>query len=428
MKFAIFTCMAALIAVPARAVDSAYVKSVEDWRARAEESLRKDNGWLTLAGRYVMKPGVNTFGTGAANDMVFPPGLGAERMGAITVEPGKVSLKAAPGVTFTKDGVLFSERLMGTDVDKRDWVSSGRAAFHVIEREGRYVLRLADNESEVRKGFGGRVWYDVNDAYRVNAKFLGYQPPRKISIVNVLDEVSEESAPGYVEFELGGRTQRLDALSEDGGLFIIFRDATAGQSTYGSGRFLYVEKAPQPGERFLLDLNRAYNPPCAFSEFTTCPLPPKQNILPVRVEAGEKYPPRRLQPASHAQARIRELQAVLHGREASREERGAARRELLKLLKSPAAGDSPEEPVRPARASIDPYPSVVKPVDGKLPAPPPVARLEVAPRPAALVNPSTGSLIQPSGDFAIDTRTGAVLRLVPGGYLDPASGQFVPRP
>jgi hypothetical protein len=293
MKFASLALCAALVALPATAADAQYVKSVRDWRARADQGLRRDNGWLTLAGRFVMKPGVNTFGTGAANDIVFPPGLGPERMGTLAIEGGEVKVRLADGLVMTKDGATFTERVMSTRTDDRDWVQIGRASFHVIERGGRYVLRLADKESEVRKSFGGRVWYDVNERYRVPAKFVPYDPPRKIPIVNVIDEVSDEDAPGYVEFRLGGRTYKLDAVGDGDGLFFIFRDATAGNGTYPPGRFLYVEKKPRLGAKFMLDLNRAYNPPCAFSEFTTCPLPPKQNILKVKIEAGERYPPRK---------------------------------------------------------------------------------------------------------------------------------------
>ena len=292
-RIALLVLAATFAPAHAIAADPAYVKSVKEWRERADKGLRRDNGWLTLAGRYVMKPGVNTFGTGKGNDIVFPEGLGAERMGTITVEPGRVFVQLEPGLAMSKDGVAMTDKVMGTDLENRDWVSMGRAAFHVIERDGRYILRLADKESEVRKKFGGRVWYDVKEPYRVKAKYVPYDPPRKIAIVNVLDEVSDEPAPGYVEFKLNGRTQRLDAVGDDGGLFFVFRDATAGATTYAPGRFLYVEKRPRPGESFWLDLNRAYNPPCAFSEFTTCPLPPKQNILKVKVEAGEKYPPRK---------------------------------------------------------------------------------------------------------------------------------------
>lgn len=285
--------LAAALALPAQAADPDYVKSVQAWRTRAEQSLRRDNGWLTLAGRYVMKPGTNTFGTGKENDIVFPPGLGPERMGTVEVAPGRVEVKLAPGVTMTKDGIEMTDKVMDAGQDNDDWVAMGRAAFHIIERDGRYILRLADNRSEVRAHFGGRVWYPVNEGYRVKARFVPYEPPRKIRIVNVIDEVSDEPSPGYVEFELGGKAYRLDAIAEDGGLFFVFRDATAGKTTYGPGRFLFVEKAPAAGETFLLDLNRAYNPPCAFSAFTTCPLPPRQNVLAARIEAGEKYPPRK---------------------------------------------------------------------------------------------------------------------------------------
>jgi uncharacterized protein len=293
MRTAILLLSGLLAMPPVLAANPEHAKAVQAWRERADQSLRRDNGWLTLAGRFPMKPGVNTFGTGEGNDIVFPKGLGPERMGTITVEPGNVKVKMAEGLVMTtKDGQAYTERDMGTRTDDRDWVQIGRASFHVIEREGRYILRLADKESEVRKRFGGRVWYDVKDGYYVKAKYVPYDPPRKVSIVNVIDEVSEEPAPGYVEFKLHGKTHRLDAVGDDDGLFFVFRDATAGKGTYPPGRFLYVDKKPKPGETFMLDLNRAYNPPCAFSEFTTCPLPPKQNILKVKVEAGEKYPPR----------------------------------------------------------------------------------------------------------------------------------------
>ena len=285
--------LVAACATPAP-VDPGWPQSLVEWRARAEKNLRANNGWLTLAGRYVMKPGANTFGTGPANDIVFPNGLGPERMGTITIAGGKVTLTMAPGLTVSKEGMDLDELVLGTDLERRDWVTRGRMAMHVIKLEDRYVLRLADNESEVRKGFGARVWYEPDAAYRVNAKFVPYPPGRKLTIINVLDEASDEPSPGYVEFELGGQVQRLDAVGDDDdGLFFVMRDATAGETTYRPGRFLYVEKKPEPGKPFVLDLNRAYNPPCAFSAFTTCPLPPKQNILKVRVEAGEKYPPRR---------------------------------------------------------------------------------------------------------------------------------------
>ncbi len=269
-----------------------YIADIEAYHDKMEKSLRRDNGWLTLAGRFVMKPGINTFGTGADNDIVFPPelkGTGPDRLGSITVEPGKVTLKLAEGVNMSSEGQPFSgERILQPAGEKRDWVSLGRISMHIIEREGTYVLRLADNESAVRKNFAGRIWYEPNPKFQVDAKFVPYPPGKKISIVNVIDEVSDEPCPGYVEFKLNGKLYKMDVVGEDEGLFFVFRDATAGITTYRPSRFLYVDVRPAPNATFKLDFNKAYNPPCAFSEFTTCPLPPKQNIIGSNIAAGEK--------------------------------------------------------------------------------------------------------------------------------------------
>ena len=274
----------------------AYVDSVKQWRDRAEQGLKRDNGWLTLAGRFQMKPGVNTFGTGADNDIVFPPelkGTGPARLGTLLVEKetGRVTLKLADGVSMASDGKPFSgERAMGVSTEKRDWITMGRIAMHIIQREDRFILRLADNESLVRKNFRGRLWYDINTKYNVDATFTAYPPGRKIAIVNVIDEVSDEPCPGYVEFKLNGVKHKLDVVGDDAdGMFFVIRDGTSGKTTYRPSRFLYVKNKPKPGVSFKLDFNQAYNPPCAFSEFTTCPLPPEQNIMKTPIEAGEKY-------------------------------------------------------------------------------------------------------------------------------------------
>lgn len=304
MKHSLFFAALASLAVaviavaapgtPAKTAEPEYVDAINQWRDSVEKSLRRDNGWLTLAGRYIMKPGVNTFGTASTNDIVFPSelkGTGPEVIGTITIDAVKksVTLKLAEGVSMSSGGTPFmGERTLNYDPANRDWVSLGRISMHIIERDGRYVLRLADNESMVRKNFPGRVWYDVNPALNVNAKFVPYPPGKKLSIVNVIDEISEEPCPGYVEFTLKGRKYKMDVVGEDEGMFFVMRDGTSGDTTYRPSRFLYVDKKPKPNETFQLDFNKTYNPPCAFSEFTTCPLPPEQNILKTRIEAGEK--------------------------------------------------------------------------------------------------------------------------------------------
>ncbi len=284
-----------LCANSAFALDQAYVASITQWRGKVDASLRRDNGWLTLAGRYVMKSGENTIGSAKSNDIVLPEGVGPERLGSMIIDDKMVLLKLAGGITMkAQEGDFKDERVMVASGESRDWVTLGNMAFHVIERKGTYVLRLADNASLNRKNFPGRIWYGVNEGYRLQGKFVPFEPGKTLQIVDVIDELHDMPSPGYVEFKLNGKTMRLDAVADPGEneLFIIMKDATAGKGTYNAGRFLVVEwpeAVRDQGGPVTIDFNKAYNPPCAFSEYTTCPLPPKQNRLTVRVEAGEKY-------------------------------------------------------------------------------------------------------------------------------------------
>ncbi|MDR3677832.1 MAG: DUF1684 domain-containing protein, partial [Acidobacteriota bacterium] len=158
-------------------------------------------------------------------------------------------------------------------------------SMFVIHRGNRFGIRLKDKDSEARRKFTGTHWFPVAEEYRVTAKFVPYTPPRKIAVPNILGDVEQEDCPGYVEFTLKGRQYRLDPVSAGNELFFIFRDLTAGKETYPSGRFLNTAGAKN-GE-VVLDFNQAVNPPCAFTPYATCPLPPAQNHLPVRIEAGE---------------------------------------------------------------------------------------------------------------------------------------------
>jgi uncharacterized protein len=188
------------------------------------------------------------------------------------------------------DGKPFTgERVMRTVADKRDWVNLGRISIHIIRRNDRYFLRLADNDLPVRRNFAGCIWYPPDEAFKVDARFVPYPAGKTLSIVNVLGGMSTVPRAGYAEFKIQGEMLRLDAIKEGDGLFFVFRDATAGDTTYESARFIDIEKQPLANESFTLDFNKAYNPPCAFSKFTTCPKPPRQNVLKLRIEAGEKY-------------------------------------------------------------------------------------------------------------------------------------------
>lgn len=282
----------ALVVGQPSAADPDYEKELRAWRDAREERLRADNGWLTLAGRYPLKPGATTFGTGAGNDVVFPPelrGVGPDRLGTVAVDADSktVTLTPAAGVTLSAGDEPFAgPRVLGTG--KPDWVGLGRLRVRVMAQDGRYLLRLADNESATRKSFPGCVWYPADERFKVEATFVPYPAGKTIRVVNVLDQASQEPCPGCAEFTLNGATYRLDAIAEGDGLFFVFTDRTAGDTTYAAARFLTVETRPKDRETFTLDFNKAYNPPCAFSAFTTCPTAPRQNALPVRVEAGEK--------------------------------------------------------------------------------------------------------------------------------------------
>ncbi len=291
---------AALTHVNAKEPTVPYKESVERWRATAEQSLRKDNGWLTLAGRYVLKVGSSSLGCGEGFDVKLPVGTcpeGSAALGTVNVgdEEGKPTVKLSSNAQtpWSKEGIDFPERTMGTDGNNRDWVSLGRLAMHFINRDGKIVLRLADNQNELRKNFAGRVWFDVKDNYKVKARYVPSKPGNKIAIVDVLGDIHDEASPGSLQFTLKGKAYKLDVVADEGDdeLFVIMKDGTSGNETYGAARFMVVTapKYLHKTAQLDIDFNKAYNPPCAFSAYTTCPLPPEQNQLAVRIEAGEKY-------------------------------------------------------------------------------------------------------------------------------------------
>lgn len=275
-----------------RTPDPAYRAEIEKWRADREARLKGDGGWLQVVGLFWLKDGANSFGTDAGNAIVLPAGSAPARAGVFELRGGKTTVRMEPGVEGTVDGKPVGPRELRPDVPgPEDVLKLGpRLTLHVIERGGRYGIRLKDRESALLKEFTGLRWFPVQEDYRVEARFVPYASPKKIAVPNILGQVEELPSPGYAAFAIGGREVRLDPVLEEPGateLFFIFRDQTTGKQTYPAGRFLY---APMPKDgRVTLDFNKAYSPPCAFTPYATCPLPPKQNRLPVRIEAGEMH-------------------------------------------------------------------------------------------------------------------------------------------
>jgi uncharacterized protein (DUF1684 family) len=281
-------------ALPAAPADEvAWRGELSAWRTRADEGLRRERGWLSIVGRWELAPGVNRIGAAPGNDVVLPNGLAPPALGTVTIRDGNATLRLAAGrkmrpVEKGEPGAEFSERALLPDGQRIEWVTGGRLSLQIVKRDdGRFVLRAADRDAPARKAFAGRVWYEPRPDYRVPARFVPQPRGTQIPIANVRGEISYEDVAGYLEFTLDGATVRLDALDDDGDLFVIFRDATSAKATYPPGRFLSIRK-PADGV-WIVDFNRAYNPPCAFSAYTTCPLPPPQNWMKAAVPAGERY-------------------------------------------------------------------------------------------------------------------------------------------
>lgn len=275
-----------------------YQDEIKSWRDRAETSLKRDTGWLTLAGRWELKQGLNRIGTAKDNDIVFPPNVAPAHLGAVVVDGTTATIKLNGGYAMRTErngGEAMSERVMESDASKMKWMHIDRLALTTFKHPaGKMILRIADQENDVRKNFAGRVWYEIKPEMNFEATFRPAPPGKKQQIVNVLGETTDENVAGRLEFNYLGRRIALEALGDPGDkdLFIIFNDLSAdpdgkGNGTYPAGRFLVV-KRPE-GNTAKLDFNRAYNPPCAFSAYTSCPLPPPQNQLKVKIEAGEKY-------------------------------------------------------------------------------------------------------------------------------------------
>jgi uncharacterized protein (DUF1684 family) len=264
--------------------------SVQQWRAERVADLKSDTGWLTLAGLFWLKDGENTFGSGAANALHLDNPALAANAGSFMKTGGKVRFIAHDGAGITHDGQPVTQIDLVPDSQGEPTVlESGTLSFYVIERVGRYGIRLRDKANPHRKNFRGLDYFPVSTDWVFDARFEPYTPHRKIKITNILGMEEDMDAPGAIVFNKDGKEFRLDAILEDPKdteLFVMFADTTSGKETYGAGRFLHTD-LPQNG-RVQLDFNKSYNPPCAFNTFATCPLPPFENRMALRVEAGEK--------------------------------------------------------------------------------------------------------------------------------------------
>jgi len=263
---------------------------VESWHARREAELETPDSWLTLAGLYWLPSGETGVGSDPRMDVVLPGDDVPSWVGSLTMRgQGSFEWEYAPEVAADMDPGKAAVRRFRVDSGEGSPIFGwGPLSWHVIERYGEYALRVRNAEAKALAEFTGVETYPVALAWRVPARFDSYDPPREIPMPNVLDIPSTSTSPGAAVFEVAGRELRVDLTGdpEAGHLFLVFGDETNGTETYAGGRFLTVT-GPDPQGWVILDFNRAYNPPCVFSPYATCPVPPPQNVLPVRVEAGE---------------------------------------------------------------------------------------------------------------------------------------------
>jgi uncharacterized protein (DUF1684 family) len=253
---------------------SRYSDSIREWQKNRDAGLRADDGWLTLAGLFWLKPGDNTIGSADSNDFVLPKGSSPAHVGHLRLSGSQVTFIAPDG----------SSRTLAYSEGKPDVVRAGSVSFFVIKRADKLGIRARDTESPVRKNFQGLKYFPIDPAFRFDAKFI--PDPKKIPILNIVGQTELQESPGIVEFVYQGHPYHLRPIFEGKTLFFLFKDPTNKTQTYPAGRML---NTPLPANgRVDLDFNRSYNPPCTFTPYATCPLPPRENTLPFPVEAGEQ--------------------------------------------------------------------------------------------------------------------------------------------
>jgi uncharacterized protein (DUF1684 family) len=261
------------LAVAALAADPNYARDVEQYRAQREASLKQEDGWLTVVGLFRLKEGDNRVGSGEANEIALPAPAAAHT--------GKI--------TFTKgQAVYYADGRPGTALrPNQDVITIGSSIkFFVIKRGEEYFVRVRDSNSKIRRDFTGLKWFPIEPGWKISAKFTPYDQPKTILFDSQNGVKQPMQSPGYATFTHAGKQYRLEPVWENHELFFIFRDATSNKTTYGAARFLYAE--PAKDGVVILDFNKAINPPCAFTAYATCPLPPPQNRLTLAVTAGEK--------------------------------------------------------------------------------------------------------------------------------------------
>lgn len=269
----------------------AHAAEIMEWRAGRLESLKASTGYLNQTGLFWLEEGSYSFGSAATNDVVFPGG-GAPRIGTFEVGAKGITMIVEPGIDVRSDNQPVDNLFIADDgSDQPVMVTHQSLAWSVVERDGNFAVRLRDFAHPFAASFGPLPYFDIVPSLRVPAKLSRYEEPQVANVGTVIEGLGyHPTTPGTVSFEIDGRAYELEAYASGDRLFFVFGDATNRDDTYGAGRFLYAA-APGVDGATIMDFNKAYSPPCAFNDFSTCPVASPRNRLPIRIEAGEKYDP-----------------------------------------------------------------------------------------------------------------------------------------
>lgn len=290
---AILSACSGTPAVPVKpAVDSiAYATDTKAWRVKRLDAIAGPDGWSTLAGLFWLDSARYTIGSAEQSTIKLPTDHTPAVFGTLTRADSIVRFVAARGVGAMVDSTRVDTATLHTDKAPTPTVlRAGSVTYRVIDRGGRLALRVKDSSYVLRREFKGLEYFPLDTALRVYARLVPHPTPRTLRILNVIGQTDEYRSPGTMEFTVAGKRYRITASFEGNDTtqyFLIFRDETSRTTTYPAGRFMYASLADSAGYT-ILDFNRAYNPPCAFTAFATCPLPPAENVVPVALLAGEK--------------------------------------------------------------------------------------------------------------------------------------------
>ncbi len=276
-------CGLGMTAVGAGADD--YEEEIEAWRVEREASLKADDSWLTVSALFFLREGETSFGSSPRNDLTLPARVPAAA-GVFELRNGTVTARAPAGGALTVNGEAVTSAQL-YPAERRATLTIGSVSLWVHHSGERLAIRVRDTESDIRKNFTGLEWYPVDERYRVRAKFTPHAEPITVKTMNILGDIETYTSTGYVTLTVAGTEVRMLPVNSGRRLWFIMRDLTSSDETYSAARFLYAD-APDADGWTTVDFNMAYNPPCAFNPHTTCPLPPPDNRLDVRIEAGEK--------------------------------------------------------------------------------------------------------------------------------------------